>query len=111
MGRGVKTSKRTTIKKHIWKMAIYIRLSKEDGNNESKSIQHQRQMIIDYLKWFDEPFEIVDVYIDDGCTGTDTEREGFQNMLATIYQYKINCVIVKDLSRLSRNLADSTFHV
>ena len=44
-----------------------------------------------------------DVYVDDGKTGTDTDREDFQRLLADVYSGKINCVIVTDLSRLSRN--------
>ena len=48
-----------------------------------------------------------DVYVDDGKTGTDTDREDFQRLLADVYSGKINCVIVKDLSRLSRNYADA----
>ena len=46
-------------------------------------------------------------YLDDGKTGTDTDREDFQRLLADIYSGKINCVIVKDLSRLSRNYTDA----
>ena len=46
---------------------------------------------------------MVDNYQDDGRTGTDSDREDFQRLLADIYAKKINCVIVKDLSRLSRN--------
>jgi len=44
---------------------------------------------------------------DDGKTGTDTDREDFQRLLADVYSGKINCVIVKDLSRLSRNYTDA----
>lgn len=48
-----------------------------------------------------------DVYVDGGKTGTDTNREDFQRLLADVYSGKINCVIVKDLSRLSRNYTDA----
>ena len=41
--------------------------------------------------------------VDDGCTGTDTNRENFQKLITDIYAGKVNCVIVKDRSRLSRN--------
>ena len=55
-----------------------------------------------------DEFESVETpYVDDGYTGTDTNREGFQKLLADIYAKKINCVIVKDLSRLSRNYTDA----
>ena len=46
-------------------------------------------------------------YLDDGCTGTDTNREDFQRLLADIHAKKVNCVIVKDLSRLARNYTDA----
>ena len=48
-----------------------------------------------------------DVYVDDGKTGTDTNREDFQRLLSDISSGRINCVIVKDLSRLSRNYTDA----
>ena len=93
----------------IWKTAISIRLSKEDGNNESYSIKGQRQTIQYYIETSDELFEVVDEFIDDGASGSDTEREDFQRMLKLIEEGKINCVIVCDLSRLSRNYAETRY--
>jgi DNA invertase Pin-like site-specific DNA recombinase len=89
----------------LWKVAIYIRLSREDGNDESYSVTNQRQRLISSLEtlMLDESMELVDVYIDDGYTGTDSERDSFQRLLADIDIGKVNCVLVKDLSRLSRN--------
>ena len=89
----------------LWKVAIYIRLSREDGNDESYSVTNQRQRLTAYLEslMLEEEMELVDTYVDDGFTGTDSDRDDFQRLLEDIDKGKVNCVIVKDLSRLSRN--------
>lgn len=90
--------------KKIWKLAVYIRLSVEDGDDkvESYSVSNQRELINMYLK--DEPdISIIDYYIDDGYSGTDFNRPDFQRMLKDMKNNKINAIIVKDLSRLGRN--------
>ncbi|MDR2753363.1 MAG: recombinase family protein [Oscillospiraceae bacterium] len=88
-----------------WSAAIYIRLSREDGNDESYSVQNQRQRLMTFFESLapEESMQLADVYIDDGFTGTDSERDSFQRMLRDLDEGKINCIIVKDLSRLSRN--------
>lgn len=89
----------------LWKVALYIRLSREDGNDESYSVKNQRQRLKEYLEnlMLEEEIQLVDIYIDDGYTGIDSDRENFQRMLEDIDRGIVNCVIVKDLSRLSRN--------
>ncbi len=89
----------------LWKVAIYIRLSREDGNDESYSVKNQKQRLMAYLETLllEEEAELVDFYVDDGYTGTDSDRDDFQRMLDDIDKGKVNCVVVKDLSRLSRN--------
>lgn len=89
----------------LWNAALYIRLSREDGNDESYSVKNQRQRLMEYLenRMLREEMRLAGVYVDDGCTGTDSDRESFQRMLEEIDQGIVNCVIVKDLSRLSRN--------
>jgi len=88
-----------------WLTAIYIRLSKEDGNDESYSVTNQKQRLIAYFESIalEESMQLVDVYVDDGFTGTDSNRDGFQRLLQDLDEGRINCIIVKDLSRLSRN--------
>ena len=82
--------------------AIYIRLSKEDDNlGESESIQNQKILLTVYVK--DQGFNLVDIYIDDGYTGTNFERPSFKRMLKDVENGKVNMVITKDLSRLSRD--------
>ncbi|MDR3344289.1 MAG: recombinase family protein [Oscillospiraceae bacterium] len=89
----------------LWRTGIYIRLSKDDGNDESYSVQNQRQRLSAHFDSTapEESMRLVDFYIDDGYTGTDSDRDSFQRLLTDIDSGKINCVIVKDLSRLSRN--------
>lgn len=96
-----------------WRLGDYIRLSKEDlkkakeGKDDSNSVKNQRDLLNDYYQQHIEEFESVTEYVDDGHTGTDTDRDDFQRLLADVMSGKINCVIVKDLSRLSRNYSDA----
>ncbi len=96
----------------IWRIALYIRLSREDGNgddktNVSRSIIEQRKMLQEYVEThFQGVYSVVDVYIDDGLTGTDDSRDNFQRMMEDVETGKVNCIIVKTLSRAFRNYAD-----
>lgn len=95
----------------IWKAALYIRLSKEDGDKgESNSVVTQREILKEYVKQQDNT-EIVDFYIDDGWSGTNFNRPSFQRMMQDIYNGVVNCVIVKDLSRLGRNYTDAGYYI
>ena len=88
--------------------ALYLRLSKEDGDvasgskNESNSIANQKSLIMDYLQSRPE-FRVVSIREDDGFSGTDFNRPAFQAMMEDIKKGVINCIIVKDLSRFGRN--------
>ena len=84
-----------------YRIAIYLRLSRDDGNEESQSIQSQREILTAYVQR--QGWKIFDEYSDDGYSGTDFNRPGFQRMLNDIESGKINMVITKDLSRLGRN--------
>ena len=91
----------------VWKAALYIRLSREDGDKaESYSITSQREILKEYLKIHPD-IELYDYYIDDGWSGTNFDRPGFTRMMDDIYSGKVNCVIVKDLSRFGRNYTDA----
>ena len=84
-----------------FKVATYIRLSREDGENgESESIGNQRDIIMRYIK--ENHLQFIDEYVDDGISGTTFERPGFQRLISDIEQQRINMVITKDLSRLGR---------
>ena len=82
--------------------AIYCRLSKDDGTDEeSCSIQNQKSTLIEYVQ--KQGWNIYDIYIDDGYTGTNFNRPHFQRMINDIENKRVNLVITKDLSRLGRN--------
>lgn len=94
-------------KKNMYSVALYIRLSREDGDKEeSDSVSNQRKILMDYIEKHEE-FILQDVYIDDGFTGTNFERPDFKRMIAGIERKEINCVIVKDLSRFGRDYIDT----
>ncbi len=84
--------------------ALYIRLSKEDGDkDESLSVAHQKLMLTEFVEG-QKDLCLYDIYVDDGYTGTNFLRPNFQRMLRDIEGKKIRCVVVKDLSRLGRNM-------
>lgn len=87
----------------LWRAALYPRLSREDGDKqESDSIGNQRKLLERYLREHPD-MTLVDVYTDDGYTGTNFDRPGFRRMIRDIEEGRVNCVIVKDLSRLGRD--------
>lgn len=90
-------------KQKKFSVAVYLRLSREDGDKtESDSIANQRLLIENYLS--DKPFlQFFREYVDDGYTGSNFERPGFIKMMEDIKRQKVNCIIVKDLSRFGRN--------
>ena len=84
--------------------ALYCRLSQEDERlGESLSIENQKDILLDYAKknHFSNPV----FFVDDGYSGTNYDRPGFQSMLVEIEAGRVGIVITKDLSRLGRNSA------
>ena len=82
--------------------AIYCRLSKDDDQSgESISIGTQRAILEDYCR--EQGYAIHKVYIDDGYSGTNFNRPGFQELLDDVERGTVNLVITKDLSRLGRD--------
>ena len=93
--------------RNVFNVAAYIRLSREDGDKEeSDSVGNQRKLLIEYVNRHDD-FILYDVYIDDGFTGTNFNRPDFHRMIADIEDNKVNCVVVKDLSRFGRDYIDT----
>lgn len=87
----------------IWNTAGYLRLSREDGDKaESDSIANQRKLLEQYIAVHPE-LRLADFYQDDGYTGTNFDRPAFRRMEEDIKKGKINCVLVKDLSRFGRD--------
>lgn len=96
-----------------WSVAIYVRLSDEDKGKKKKtdlsqSIQNQTDLLNTFLDSINtdeaEPYKakLHKVYCDDDFTGMNFNRKGFQMMLADIKAGKVDCIIVKNLSRLGR---------
>lgn len=103
-----------------WRIGIYLRLSRADRRKlkkllaEGKDIsQIDSESIVNQLKSLGlflfeslEDFIVMDIYIDDGRTGTDFERSDYQRMMRDVESNIINCILVKDLTRFVRNFAD-----
>ncbi len=83
-------------------VGLYLRLSHDDEHSgESLSIENQRSILLKYVE--EKGWEIYDIYIDDGISGTTFERPGVQRLLDDAKNGIINTIIVKDLSRFGRN--------
>ncbi len=95
----------------LYKAAIYIRLSCENKEDmESNSLGNQKKICMAYLE---KQADMVycQTYMDNGMTGTNFARPGFQKMLDDIEKNLINCVIVKDLSRFGRNFIETSMYL
>lgn len=99
-------------------LAIYARISNEDCEkgceqvNESFSLVHQRMLIQDYIRDHADLSEMVQIeFSDDGFTGTNFSRPKFQMMLGAVRRGEIQCIIVKDFSRLGRNFLEVSDYI
>ena len=100
--KNIQISKITTNEK-TYSVGIYVRLSNLDNNKkDSNTLENQKNIVLDYMKDKEE-FKLIDVYEDNNYTGTNFNRDGFERLLEDVKQGKINCIIVKDLSRFGRN--------
>lgn len=91
----------------VWNTYGYVRLSREDGDKEeSNSVTGQKDLIRDFLLRHPELREC-GMKVDDGFTGSNFDRPAFQEMMADVKAGKINCIVVKDLSRFGRNYLDA----
>ena len=94
-------------------VGIYIRLSQEDKDkkyeSDSESVINQKELLRSYVK--NNNFNLYGEYVDDGYSGTNFDRPGFQKMLEDIKQKKINCVVVKDLSRFGRDHVMTGYYI
>ena len=89
-------------KQTIYNAGIYVRLSQEDMRaGESLSIENQKLILTKYVK--EQGWNLIDIYVDDGFSGTNFDRPNVQRLLDDAKIGKINLIIVKDLSRFGRN--------
>lgn len=86
----------------MYSVGIYARLSVDVGERKNESIETQIEIAKAFIESRSDMI-IFDCYTDIGKTGTNFEREGFERMMRDVRTHKINCIIVKDLSRFGRN--------
>lgn len=108
---GIKSGGKQMKAKEFYNVAAYLRLSRDDmtsegSKTESNSIRSQRDMIRSYIQKQDD-MAIYDIYVDDGWSGTNFNRPEFKRMMVDIEAGHVNCVIVKDLSRLGRDYIEA----
>lgn len=89
-----------------YKVGLYIRISREDDVkfDESQSITNQRIFLEEYVR--DKGYDLIDIYVDDGYSGTNFDRPSFNKMIKDTEKKKINTIITKDLSRLGRDFIE-----
>lgn len=89
--------------------AAYARLSVDKEKND-ESIQNQIELLHQYIREHEE-YSLVDTYVDDGYTGTDFDRPEFIRLMDDVRTGKIQCIIVKDLSRFGRNFIETGYYI
>ncbi|MEY8392379.1 recombinase family protein [Lachnospiraceae bacterium 45-W7] len=121
-------------KESVMKIALYVRLSNEDNGGKSvDGIDNQIELLCDFIRQFENVEALKDtlmpfgkkeetlkdtlmpfgkkvenkIYIDNGQTGTDFERPGWERMIEDVKKGRIHCIIVKDLSRFARNYLEA----
>ena len=92
----------------VYKTAVYVRLSIENSGKEDEgaSIENQKKVCLDYLESHTD-LQLYDIYEDNGRKGTNMDRPEFNRMMEDLRSGKANCVLVKDLSRFSRDYIDA----
>lgn len=89
-------------KEKIYSVGIYARLSVDGTERKNESIDNQLEMCREYVRKH-EDMEIFDCYSDLGKTGTNFQRDDFERLMADVRMRKVDCIVVKDLSRFGRN--------
>lgn len=89
----------------VWDAGLYLRLSRDDDKFESESISSQREILKRFVEQNGD-IRVYDIYVDDGWSGTNFERPEFKRLESDLKAKKINCIIVKDLSRFARNCSE-----
>ena len=86
----------------MYSVGIYARLSVDSDERKNESIETQVEIVKEFIGR-QKDMVLYDTYTDLGRTGTNFEREGFERMMRDVRMRKIDCIIVKDLSRFGRN--------
>lgn len=95
------------VEQYAFLTALYVRLSLEEQEGDlTEKIRNQRELLLEYIREKPE-FQLVDIYCDNGCSGTNFDRPQWQRLMEDAKAGKVNCIIVKDLSRLGRNYIEA----
>ena len=110
-GRGKKKNSYISNSNIEWYAGIYTRRSFDDNEDfESNTITNQKELITNFLSEIPN-MNVVDFYVDDGFTGTNFNRPDFKRLMDDIKYKKINCIVVKDLSRLGRDHVMTGYYI
>ena len=93
----------------VLRAVVYERVSHEESAKFGFSIKDQRDRLARYIE--ENNMVFVEEYVDDGYSGTNFDRPAFQQMLEDIKAKKINCVVVKDLSRFGRDHVMTGYYI
>ena len=98
---------RQTVMEKVYRTALYIRLSVLDsGKKDSDTVETQESLLRQFLEG--KPcFSIFDIYVDNGETGVDFRRDEFERLMEDVREGRVDCIIVKDLSRFGRNYIEA----
>lgn len=97
----------TAPQQRIYKVGGYVRLSVEDsGKPGADTIDAQRELVMEYIE-SQEEMRLVDLYCDNGRTGTNFQRPEFDRLMDAVRAGKVDCIVVKDLSRFGRNYKET----
>ncbi|MDO5541177.1 MAG: recombinase family protein [Eubacteriales bacterium] len=108
-----KRTEKASFQMPIYRAAIYARLSVDNEERKSESIETQIALIKEFIQKHNanenKAYELMvyDIYSDLGKTGTNFERVGFERMMNDVRERKINCILVKDFSRFGRNYIET----
>lgn len=94
-----------------WKVAVYCRISKYNaGRSDAESLEVQSEYVVQYLENKLE-FQLEEIYLDNGYTGRNFDRPEFIRLMQDIQNKRIDCIVVKDLSRFGRNFVEAGYYL
>ena len=98
-GVDVRTLQEVLGHEHLNTTQIYTQM-------DSEALQNQKSLIREYIQG-QKDLKMLSIFEDNGETGTNFQRPGFEEMMGAVYAGKANCIVVKDLSRFGRNYIEA----
>jgi DNA invertase Pin-like site-specific DNA recombinase len=108
--KAIETSIMAQPEQLIYNAGAYIRLSSDARRKPGDSLENQQDIIENHIATSPD-IRLVEIYCDNQTTGTNFDRSDFNRMLEDAQSGRINCIIVKDLSRFGRNSIDSGYYI